>query len=61
VCSTVSWWIIWPFETLKSQVQANTPGPKGLFRRFLFVARHVTSSAHNFFNFSQKAHYLIDF
>lgn len=39
LCSTISWWIIWPFETLKSQVQGNTPGPKGTFSRLAFVAQ----------------------
>ncbi|KAL6078072.1 Mitochondrial carrier [Balamuthia mandrillaris] len=39
VCATLSWWVIWPFETLKSQVQGNTPGPQGLWPRFLYVLR----------------------
>lgn len=26
VCSTLAWWLIWPFENIKSQVQAETPG-----------------------------------
>lgn len=39
LCSTISWWLIWPFETLKSQVQGNTPGPKGIFSRLAFVAQ----------------------
>ena len=25
VCATVAWWLVWPMENLKSQVQASTP------------------------------------
>ena len=25
-CATIAFWIIWPFETLKNQVQAGTEG-----------------------------------
>lgn len=26
VCATLAWWLVWPFENLKNQVQAGTPG-----------------------------------
>jgi len=40
VCATMAWWVIWPFETLKSQVQGNTPGPSSLWQRLRFVAKN---------------------
>jgi len=40
VCATVAWWFVWPFEVLKSQIQGNTPGPKTIMGRLLFVARN---------------------
>eukprot|EP01138_Halocafeteria_seosinensis_P007857 gb/GECG01008027.1/.p1 GENE.gb/GECG01008027.1/~~gb/GECG01008027.1/.p1 ORF type:complete len:321 (+),score=19.60 gb/GECG01008027.1/:1-963(+) len=40
VCSTLSWWLIWPFENLKSQVQAETEGvAKG--SSWVVRAKHV--------------------
>ena len=39
VCATLAWWIIWPFETLKSQVQGNTAGPTGAWSRLGQIAR----------------------
>jgi solute carrier family 25 (mitochondrial carnitine/acylcarnitine transporter), member 20/29 len=37
VAATIGWWIIWPFENLKSQIQGNTPGPKKLWDRFFWT------------------------
>jgi solute carrier family 25 carnitine/acylcarnitine transporter 20/29 len=39
VCATIAWWFVWPFEVLKSQIQGNTPGPKSLWARLVYVAR----------------------
>lgn len=27
VCATVSWWVVWPLEVSKSQIQSGLPGP----------------------------------
>ncbi len=40
VVSTLAWWLIWPFETLKNQVQGNTEGPKTLSKRFVWVVQN---------------------
>ena len=39
VGSTLGWAVIWPFETLKNQIQANAAGPKTIFKRLVWVAR----------------------
>ena len=26
ICATAAWWLVWPFENLKNQVQARTAG-----------------------------------
>jgi solute carrier family 25 carnitine/acylcarnitine transporter 20/29 len=31
---------VWPFEVLKSQIQGNTPGPKSIFGRLVYVAQN---------------------
>lgn len=38
VCSTAGWTVVWPFETVKSQIQAGTPGPNTVWKRLVFVA-----------------------
>jgi len=40
VCATLAWWVVWPFETMKSQVQGNTPGPSKLWDRMAWVYRN---------------------
>lgn len=32
ICATLSWWTIWPFETLKNKVQASNEGGSALNR-----------------------------
>lgn len=39
ICATVAWWLIWPIENLKSQVQGASEGPKRLVSRLLWVLR----------------------
>jgi hypothetical protein len=39
VGSTLGWAVIWPFETLKNQIQANAAGPNTIFKRLVWVAR----------------------
>ena len=31
--------MIWPFETIKNQIQANTEGPKNIMQRLLWVGK----------------------
>jgi solute carrier family 25 carnitine/acylcarnitine transporter 20/29 len=40
ICATLSWWIIWPFESVKSQIQGNTEGPKKIFPRLVWCVRN---------------------
>jgi len=40
VAATIGWWIIWPFENLKSQIQGNTPGPQKLWPRFFWTFKN---------------------
>jgi solute carrier family 25 carnitine/acylcarnitine transporter 20/29 len=44
VCSTASWLLVWPFETLKSQIQAGTPGPNTISSRFVYVLKNGGAS-----------------
>lgn len=37
VCATLAWWVCWPLETLKSQVQANTLPNATLLQRMLAI------------------------
>lgn len=39
LCATIAWWIVWPAEILKSQIQGNTPGPKTMGKRLIWVIR----------------------
>lgn len=40
ICATLAWWIIWPFESAKSQIQGNTEGPKSILPRLAWSIRH---------------------
>ncbi len=43
VCGTLAWWTVWPFENIKNQMQANTPGVRpdaGWVERFRWVLKH---------------------
>lgn len=40
VCATIAWWIVWPAEILKSQIQGNTPGPKTMLKRLVWVIKN---------------------
>jgi len=40
VCATVSWWIVWPFEVAKSQIQAGTPGPSKIWPRLFWIVKN---------------------
>jgi hypothetical protein len=36
----MAWALVWPFEVLKNQIQANTEGPKTIGSRLRFVLRN---------------------
>lgn len=40
ICATVSWWVIWPFESVKSQIQGNTQGPKSILPRLVWCVQN---------------------
>lgn len=41
ICATLAWWLIWPFETIKSQIQSTNVGPKTITKRlFWFVKKY---------------------
>jgi solute carrier family 25 carnitine/acylcarnitine transporter 20/29 len=40
ICATLSWWIIWPFEAVKSQIQGNTQGPKSILPRLVWCVKN---------------------
>jgi solute carrier family 25 carnitine/acylcarnitine transporter 20/29 len=37
IAATVGWWVVWPFENLKSQIQAGNPGPQKIWPRFFWT------------------------
>eukprot|EP00455_Lapot_gusevi_P008708 TRINITY_DN1381_c0_g1_i3.p1 TRINITY_DN1381_c0_g1~~TRINITY_DN1381_c0_g1_i3.p1 ORF type:complete len:300 (+),score=67.79 TRINITY_DN1381_c0_g1_i3:55-954(+) len=39
VCSTLAWTLVWPFELMKNQIQANTPGPSSIPARLVHIAK----------------------
>jgi solute carrier family 25 carnitine/acylcarnitine transporter 20/29 len=40
ICATLSWWVIWPFESVKSQIQGNTEGPKSILPRMAWCVQN---------------------
>lgn len=40
IAATIGWWVIWPFENLKSQIQARNPGPTKVWPRFFWVLKN---------------------
>jgi len=40
VCATLSWWIIWPFESVKSQIQGKTEGPRHILPRIAWCVKN---------------------
>lgn len=40
ICATISWWVIWPFESVKSQIQGNTEGPKRILPRLVWCIQN---------------------
>ena len=37
IAATVGWWVVWPFENLKSQIQAGNLGPHRIWPRFFWT------------------------
>lgn len=40
ICATFAWWIIWPFESVKSQIQGNTEGPRNILPRMAWCIKN---------------------
>eukprot|EP01100_Stratorugosa_tubuloviscum_P014081 TRINITY_DN732_c2_g1_i1.p1 TRINITY_DN732_c2_g1~~TRINITY_DN732_c2_g1_i1.p1 ORF type:complete len:306 (-),score=129.10 TRINITY_DN732_c2_g1_i1:47-964(-) len=40
VCATIAWLAIWPLEVIKSQMQANTPGPNTTIARAIYIFKN---------------------